>query len=251
VPHCTPEQLALAALREPLPDDDAAHLAGCARCRAEVAALRRGVDAVAVPQLAAPGPGLAPPPDVWTAIAARTGVGVQPRPERVVAPLPVPAPAPAVPLPRGRRPVGGARRRWRLPVAVAAAAALGAGVALGAVALARPGPGGDQVAGASLQALGPDGTAGTARVVEHRDRSLELDVTLRQPRPASGYYEVWLADPQLARMVAVGILQNGSAALELPAGLSVRSYPVVDVSVEPLDGDPAHSADSVARGVLR
>jgi anti-sigma-K factor RskA len=128
---------------------------------------------------------------------------------------------------------------------------VGAGIALGAVALTRSAPAAEQVAGASLQALGGDGTPGTARVVEHADHSLELDVTLRRPQPGSGYYEVWLADPQLARMVAVGILRDGSGALELPAGLSIRSYPVVDVSVEPLDGDPAHSADSVARGVLR
>ena len=53
--HCTPEQLALAALREPLPDADTAHLAACERCRAEVASLQRAVDALAVPQLAAPG----------------------------------------------------------------------------------------------------------------------------------------------------------------------------------------------------
>jgi Anti-sigma-K factor rskA len=266
VPHCTPEQLALAALREPLPAGDAEHLATCDRCRAEVAALQRGVDAVAVPHLAAPGPGVAPPPDVWSAIAARTGVRAAPRPDRVAAAAHGPAPEPvaavggpperpappAAPLPlRGRRPAGTTRPRWRLPLAVAAAAAVGAGVALGAVALARSAAAGTEVAGTSLQALGADGTAGTARVVEHRDHSRELDVRLRAARPGSGYYEVWLADPRLARMVAVGILQDGAGALELPAGLDIGSYPVVDVSVEPLDGDPAHSADSVARGVLR
>src|SRR5215213_8432722 len=74
VQHCTPEQLALAALHEPLPDQDAAHLSSCAVCTAEVASLRRGVDAVAVPQLAAPGAVVPPPPHVWEAIAAATGV---------------------------------------------------------------------------------------------------------------------------------------------------------------------------------
>ena len=58
--HCTPEQLALAALREPLPEADTAHLAACERCRAEVASLQRSVDALAVPQLAAPGASVAP-----------------------------------------------------------------------------------------------------------------------------------------------------------------------------------------------
>ena len=39
--HCRPDQLALAALSEPLPARDAEHLAGCPRCRDEVASLRR------------------------------------------------------------------------------------------------------------------------------------------------------------------------------------------------------------------
>ena len=53
--HCTPEQLALAALREPLSAEDTAHLEACADCRAEVASLQRAVDLLAVPELAAPG----------------------------------------------------------------------------------------------------------------------------------------------------------------------------------------------------
>jgi Anti-sigma-K factor rskA len=127
---------------------------------------------------------------------------------------------------------------------------VGAGIALGAVALATARPGTTPVADTRLDALGGSGASGSAVVVEHADHSLELDVTLRGRPPGSGYYEVWLADPALARMVAVGVLHDGQGALELPAGMSIRSYPVVDVSDEPLDGDPAHSADSVARGRL-
>ena len=59
-----------------------------------------------------------------------------------------------------------------------------------------------------------------------------------------------LADPELHGMYAVGAVHTGTTTLPLPAGLDVGSYPVVDVSVEPFDGDPAHSADSVARGRL-
>jgi hypothetical protein len=62
VQHCSPEQLALAALREPLPAEDATHLAQCAACSAEVASLQRGVDVLAVPALAAPGAPVPPPP---------------------------------------------------------------------------------------------------------------------------------------------------------------------------------------------
>ena len=83
--HCTPEQLALAALREPLPAEDAAHLASCARLHAPRSPrCGASVDAVAVPQLAAPGAPVPPPPHVWEAIAAATGV--PPPPPRPPAP---------------------------------------------------------------------------------------------------------------------------------------------------------------------
>ncbi|HYO34947.1 MAG TPA: ABC transporter substrate-binding protein, partial [Geodermatophilus sp.] len=88
--HCTPEQLSLAALREPLPADDAAHLESCAQCREELASLRRGVDLLAVPQLAAPGAAVLPPPSVWAGIAAATGVTTAPRPEALAAAAPPP-----------------------------------------------------------------------------------------------------------------------------------------------------------------
>ena len=55
------------------------------------------VDALAVPQLAAPGASVAPPPAVWEAIAAATGVTATPRPEVVAASAaPVLAAAPPV-----------------------------------------------------------------------------------------------------------------------------------------------------------
>ena len=95
MPHCTPEQLALAALSEPLPDDDATHLADCARCQDEVASLRRPVDVLAGPPLSATGPEVSPPPRVWASIAAATGVSATPRAEE-------PPPADVVPL-RPRR----------------------------------------------------------------------------------------------------------------------------------------------------
>ena len=42
----------------------------------------------------------------------------------------------------------------------------------------------------------------------------------------------------------------GGVAVELPADLDLAEFPLVDVSVEPLDGNPTHSGDSVARGEL-
>ena len=42
----------------------------------------------------------------------------------------------------------------------------------------------------------------------------------------------------------------GTTVLDLPEGIDLAEHPIVDVSVEPLDGDPTNSGVSVARGVL-
>ncbi|HEX2074068.1 MAG TPA: anti-sigma factor [Geodermatophilus sp.] len=249
MPHCTPEQLALAALREPLPESDAVHLAGCAECRAEVRSLQRSVDVLAVPQLAAPGPPVAPPPRVWDAIAAATGVSAAPRPEAVAGSAPEAAPAREEPEPgaqvRELRP-----RRSRLLSAAAAALVVGAGIGAGAVALGSRSDDGTAVATTELDPLEGSSASGRAAVVERGDGSRVLDVELSAQTLEDAYYEVWLLEPGAQQMVSVGVIQGGEGRLELPPGLDLGAYPVVDVSVEPLDGDPTHSGVSVARGVL-
>ena len=195
MPHCPPDQLALAALGEPLPDDDAAHLADCARCSAEVASLRRPVD-----------------------------------------------------LSRRRLLTGGRpSRRW---LAVAAALLFGAGMGGGAVALTRPqDAGGTVVAQTALDPLLGNRASGSATVRENRGgRVLQVDLTA--PRLEDGYYEVWLMETGAQLTVPVGVLHTGDTELPLPDGLDLAAYPLVDVSVEPLDGQPTHSGISVVRGRL-
>jgi hypothetical protein len=46
----------------------------------------------------------------------------------------------------------------------------------------------------------------------------------------------------------LGIARPGSQTFERAAGLDLGESPLVDASVEPPDGDPAHSGDSVAHG---
>lgn len=256
--HCTPEQLALTALNEPTPGDDAAHLAGCAECLDEVAALQLSVDLLAVPEFAAPTGAVAPPPAVWASIAAATGVGVSPassaRPAEV--PLhPVPPPAPALALapapnpalPDNVVPLRRPRRTWLL---VAAAAVVGGVVGAGVVnALDRP-EASTAVAVAVLDPLADADASGDARVVERPDGSRVLQVQLSAPALDDGYYEVWLLRPDVSGLVSVGVVQAGTTVFDLPAGIDLGEYPVVDISVERLDGDPSHSGDSVARGEL-
>jgi hypothetical protein len=50
--------------------------------------------------------------------------------------------------------------------------------------------------------------------------------------------------------VSLGPLRP-DGSYDLPPGLDPEQFPIVDVSVEPLDGDPAHSGDSRLRGQLR
>ncbi|SNS87413.1 Anti-sigma-K factor rskA [Geodermatophilus saharensis] len=261
MPHCTPEELALAALREPLPDDAAAHLAGCASCTGEVSRLRRAVDVLAVPELADPGPPVAPPPALWAGIAAATGVATAPRPGVVAAsappadPVPDVPPAPLVPAARPEpgpvAPVVPLRpRRSRLLLAAAAALVVGLGIGAGAVALSGRDDDGVAVAEAVLDPLEDSGASGSAAVVEREDGTRVLRVELAADAPPEGYYEAWLLTESVTGLVPLGVVRPGTEDFQLPAGLDLGEYPVVDVSVEPLDGDPAHSGLSVARGQL-
>ncbi|MGR6966878.1 anti-sigma factor [Geodermatophilus sp. URMC 61] len=249
--HCTPEQLALAALREPLPTDDAPHLDSCAQCQEEVASLRRVVDALAVPELAAPGAAVPPPRGVWAGIAAATGVATAPRPDVLAAVgppprtdrvEPSPPPAPVVPL---------RTRRSRLLLAAAASLVVGVGIGAGAVALGTGDDDGLTVAAAALDPLADSGATGEARVLQRDDGTRVLQVDLTAAALEDGFYEVWLIDESVEDMYSLGVVPSGGeVTLEVPAGVDLTEYPVVDVSVEPLDGDPAHSGASVARGLL-
>jgi hypothetical protein len=246
VQHCTPEQLALAALREPLPAEDTAHLAACDQCRAEVRSLQRSVDAVAVPQLAAPGAPVAPPPGVWEAIAAATGVSATPRPD-VHAPVAVPEPSAP---PARDADVLPFRSRRRPLLLVAAALVAGAAVGAGAVAVVQSGDDGDPVTAVALDPLADNDASGRAEIVVRDDGSRVVEVELDAPALDDEYYEIWLIDRDVVGMVPLGVVHPGTQTVELPDGLDLGEFPLVDVSVEPLDGDPTHSGVSVARGEL-
>jgi Anti-sigma-K factor rskA len=243
VQHCTPEHLALAALREPLPADDAAHLAACAQCRAEVRSLQRSVVAVAVPEFAASVPPVAPPPRVWEAIAAATGVPAGSPPDAGEPPGAEPArDADVLPF-----------RSLRRPLLLVAAAALvtGAVVGAGAVTVLQNRDDGKEVTAVALDPLDGNKASGRAEIVVKNDGSRVVEVQLDAPPLENEYYEIWVIDRQVVGMVPLGVVRPGTQTLELPAGLDLGEFPLVDVSVEPLDGNPAHSGDSVVRGELK
>lgn len=102
---------------------------------------------------------------------------------------------------------------------------------------------------AVLTPLGGHSALGSALVEQLPDGTRQVVVTLPEQQLA-GYREVWLGSADLSRMVSLGVLGQGSQAFVVPGGLDLTAYPVLDVSDEPYDGDPAHSADSLARGKL-
>jgi len=108
------------------------------------------------------------------------------------------------------------------------------------------------VATAQLEPLPDHSGTGAAEVVgTASSRVLELDVS--GLTRGDGFYEVWLLGPDATTLVSVGLLdtsQGTRATFPLPADLDVADFPIVDISLEPVDGDPAHSGDSIVRGTL-
>jgi len=141
---------------------------------------------------------------------------------------------------RSRRP---SRRRAVLAAVVAAAVAAILGVT---VALTRSS--GPSTVGVALQPP-IEASTGSGRVTmttSGADRTMTVDTRLAVPLPGS-FYEVWLLNQATGQMLSVGVLpDDGKARFSVPADL-LAAYDSVDVSLEPDDGVPAHSADSVLR----
>ena len=277
--HLDPESLSLLALGEDLGDDAADHLRSCASCAADYAGFRRAVVA------AKPGPPDAsalesPGQQVWAGIHRSLGLSAAvaadplgspassgPRPlSPSLAPAPAPAPAqerpapqsPAAPTPlpsredraaRKREPGGGSGwiRRPGVWLAAAASTALLAAGVFWSVQQNQPAV--TPLAQAELAPVDQHSATGSARVVETKDgqRTLEVRVDKNEAR---GYQEVWLIAPDLSRLVSLGVMTSESGTFSVPAGLDLGEYPIVDVSDEPVDGNPAHSSVSIVRGTL-
>lgn len=147
------------------------------------------------------------------------------------------------------------RHGWGVKVVALGVAGSFAAASIGAIVVAARSIGDDSVvvARAALTSEGlptaPSGLTGVAVVNEDAD-GRTLRVELGDVRPTSGeYLELWLIKPDVSGMVSLGVAR-ADGTYDLPAGLNVEEYPIVDVSTEPYDGDPAHSGDSLVRGVL-
>jgi anti-sigma-K factor RskA len=242
VPHPTEDDLTLLALGEPVPHV-AAHVSDCTVCDGEVRALRATVDTARRSDMLELAP---PPPAVWQRIADELGIDGAARAAGAggTAGEPAVARPDDVVVPLRRTP-------WRRPLAAAVAVLAAAAALTGVLAAVRgPAPETPTQVAAPLQAL--PGTVASGEFVLATgpgERSLAVD-TAGLP-PVDGFYEVWLLDLAQDRLVALGVLdERGRGRLTVPDGVRVEDYREVDVSVEPDDGDPAHSGQSVLRGEL-
>jgi hypothetical protein len=227
--HVDRDTLAVLALGEPSEHAEVdTHVDRCDECRDTVSAFAHVRDVATAVEAAdrSPPP---PPPHLWEAIQRK----LDGRGEEASASASAPAS-----LATARS------RRGRLTAALAAAAMLAIGVLAGTQVWQSPVP--DVVADTELEPL-TDVAAGTARLVR-ADGALHLEVDADLPAP-DGFYALWMIDEEVAGMVSLGPLEPGRA-YRLPDGFDPGAYPIVDVSIQPFDGDPTHSGNSVLRGQL-
>ena len=143
-------------------------------------------------------------------------------------------------------------RRWGL---AAAATAL---VVVVAAALVIPGLGEDDGptpgAGDRTIALSPiesgDPSASGSLVLEGDDTARLEASGLATSR--GDFYEIWLiGDEDLVSLGSFRVGDSGRASLEVRVPPDAGAYESYDISLEPDDGDPGHSGDSVLRGPAR
>ncbi len=276
--HPAPEQLSAVAIGDAVPAAVTEHLESCARCRRELESVARVLDALAEPVALEE-----PPAGLWERIqqdldaptdlaVAAPGAPARPAPAAGAvdadeddtddqAPS-MPATPAAATAPATTREELAARRRlrprWSL-VAVAAAAGLVLG-ASGAALLGgtlggddqQPGPTPPPVAKVGEAVLDPvteDDVRGTAEMVSSEADGDQLVVSV-SALPAEGYYEVWLRDAEASRLISLGTVSAETTTLPVPAGVDLEQFPIVDVSQEHFDGNPAHSGVTVAAGPM-
>ena len=248
--HADIDQLAELAID---PDDSPAdvrrHVAACADCTHLLASLSD------VRRLAGAEPLVPPPARVREQVLAhvRQAAAADPPEDRVTGPVGLPGPGPSRPT---RLPARRAVPTWA--AGLAAGVALVAGLGLGRITggtevpeAVAPSPSeGAVVAAADLRALDSERARGVASVVRAED-TITLRVEASSLGEDEGFHEVWLINVDGTRMVALGVLASGDTGeFQVPTGLIEEGYRIVDISVEPEDGDPTHSGVSLARGEL-
>lgn len=180
---------------------------------------------------------MAPPADVWAGIERRLAD----------------EPAPVVDLARHRT------RRFSSPALLGIAAAF-VMVVVGITAIMSRSADETVLATAELvhdadsfDPLGADATA-TARLVERADGfAIVLDEAQLPNVDEAADLELWLIEADdsgtIVNVAPVSLI-DGAGPFEVPATIDVSTHRIVDISIEPRDGDEDHSGRSILRGTL-
>lgn len=237
--HLHDELLAGMALGEPdeLSGPGRAHLLVCRYCSGRLAELRT---VVATGRAGEPGPLRAPRPGLLGAIQAELAGDPEGAPATV-------SPKEFSPLSDRR---AGTRPRLQHARRLVTAAAVLA-VALGGTLWYRSIPSETVVSRATLSALPDKSGQGTAQLTD-RDGTQQLSIDVTAPKTPNAFEELWLINTDGRRMISLGIVPpDGRATYPVPAAQgALDGYTVVDISLEPFDGNAAHSHNSVLRGTL-
>ena len=265
--HIEPDDLAVLAIEGRLPDGvERAHLDECVECLAEYESLARTV------ALGRSNPGAeleAPPSSVWAAIHGELGLAPElaadllaavatREPEATVTSLAGASSQRDERVEReqrdDRRGGGSVDRRW-WPIAVAAGvvgvlAGVAIGAATGGFGLFGGAASQTVLATARLDAFPGWSATGEALLEQDDDGVRSIVVDLDAPVPSGDVREVWLIRSDASGLVSLGLLDGSSGRFAVPEGIDLDEFTLVDVSAEPVDGDPAHSGDSIVRGEL-
>ena len=245
MPHYDPDTLGLLALGERgVTDDDDAHLAGCPACRREVDELAHVV-AVARSGSVQDRP-QAPPESVWQRITSELAA----EPPSVEPPSVQPPSVDQPPATVSRLP----RRRQHTALLMAAAALVGIVVGVGATYAAthQQSPTATATTQVALHPLDAPVAHGTAVLATRPGDQHTLTVQVQGlPSVPGTFYEVWLMNASPQRLLSLGVLDSTHTGIfQIPPGLDLSRYPVVDISLQPFNGSPAHSGNSAVRGTL-
>ena len=235
--HLTGRQLAEVAVEGSTADTRGVeHLAGCASCLAGVADLTRLAGLLSEPVEI-----LAPPAGLWSRVedSVREPIDAQVSARRE----------------SGRHVVRRRKATWGAALAGLVVGTVLGGAAVTATSNLRDTP--DQgptsnlvaVGTASLEPVGDTTLHGDAVMERDQDGNLKLQVDVSE-LVDDGYLEVWLRDENATRLVSLGTVTSRSTTVDVPEGLNLDAFPVVDVSLEHFDGDPTHGGETLLAGTM-
>ncbi|WP_158583067.1 anti-sigma factor [Nesterenkonia natronophila] len=263
--HLTDESLADLAYASKTGSIDAGqpryadHLILCAECREALATTIRVLEALQNPVEMEE-----PPPELWDRIAADLGSEFAPdaNDSESAATNTAAAEPPYADPAEERSTVHYLRPRrnlsWWTPLAAAASGLLIGGAAVAGILLNQadaeepPPVATTTVIGeATLDPVAAEEFSGAASMFETEQGTMEITVEITSaPEADDGYFELWLRDEDASRLHSLGAVSPGTTTIEVPVGIDLGEYPVVDVSHEHFDGDPGHGGVTLAAGAM-